>query len=99
MRFFLRYRIGQYLVETVSLNNVLEHHKAPKTIDYLSIDTEGSEFQILQALDFDAWTFRVITVEHNYTDQRSKIYELLTRNGYKRVLENISYMDDWYVKC
>jgi FkbM family methyltransferase len=90
---------GQYLVETVSLNNVLEHHKAPKTIDYLSIDTEGSEFQILQALDFDAWTFRVITVEHNYTDQRSKIYELLTRNGYKRVLENISYMDDWYVKC
>ena len=90
---------GQYLVDTISLNDVLEDHNAPKTIDYLSIDTEGSEYQILQALDFGAWTFRVITVEHNYTDQRSKIYELLTRNGYKRVLENISYMDDWYVKC
>lgn len=90
---------GQYLVETVSLNDVLEDHKAPKTIDYLSIDTEGSEYQILQALDFGAWKFRVITVEHNHTDQRPKIYELLTLNGYKRVLEKISDIDDWYVKC
>jgi len=90
---------NQYVVETVSLNDVLEDHKAPKIIDYLSIDTEGSEFQILQALDFETWIFKVITVEHNYNDQRSKIYELLTLNGYKRVLKSISYMDDWYVKC
>lgn len=90
---------GKYLVETVTLNDVLQEHKAPKIIDYLSIDTEGSEFLILQPLDFSLWTFRVITVEHNYTPQRALINDLLTLNGYKRVLENISYMDDWYIKC
>jgi len=90
---------GKYLVETVTLNDVLEKHNAPKIVDYLSIDTEGSEFLILQALDFSLWTFRVITVEHNYTPQRALINELLTLNGYERVLENISFMDDWYIKC
>jgi len=90
---------GKYVVETVTLNDVLENHNAPKIIDYLSIDTEGSEFTILNSVDFNTWSFKVITVEHNYTPHRALIYELLTLNGYKRVLENISFMDDWYVKC
>jgi len=90
---------GKYIVDTVTLNDVLENHNAPKIIDYLSIDTEGSEFTILNSVDFNTWSFKVITVEHNYTSQRALIYELLTLNGYKRVLENISFMDDWYVKC
>jgi FkbM family methyltransferase len=96
---FEKREIGsKYLVETVTLHDVLESHNAPKVIDYLSIDTEGSEFLILKALDFSLWTFRVITVEHNFTPQRELINELLTLNGYRRVLDNISYMDDWYIK-
>ncbi len=90
---------GKYLVETVTLSDVLKEHDAPRVIDYLSIDTEGSEFLILKALDFNLWKFKVITVEHNYTPQRASINELLTRNGYKRILEKISFMDDWYVEC
>ena len=88
-----------YLVETVTLNDALTDHGAPVIIDYLSIDTEGSEFQILQSIDFNKWFFRVITVEHNYMPQRILINELLTEHGYKRVFENLSYMDDWYIKC
>lgn len=90
---------GSYLVETVTLQDVLESHHAPKQIDYLSIDTEGSEFLILDCLDFAVWSFKVITVEHNFTAKRDLIYELLTQNGYKRVLQKLSYMDDWYIKC
>lgn len=88
-----------YMVDTVTLNDVLVEHRAPSVIDYLSIDTEGSEFRILQSVNFNNWSFKVITVEHNYMPQRNLIYNLLTQNGYKRVLEHISLMDDWYIKC
>ena len=66
-------------------------------IDYLSIDTEGSEFEILNSFDFSKFKFRIITCEHNYTPMREKIFELLTKNGYTRVFKEISFNDDWYV--
>jgi FkbM family methyltransferase len=86
-----------YVVETVSLNDLLEQHNAPHEIDYISIDTEGSEFDILEAFDFSRRRFRIITVEHNYNKQRSRIFSLLTSKGYRRVFEDITMFDDWYL--
>ena len=40
----------------------------------------------------------IITVEHNYTAQRSRIHGLLTSWGYSRVFEELSMYDDWYIK-
>lgn len=87
----------QYSVYTISLQDLLKKYNAPKEIDYLSIDTEGSEYEILSAFDFDAYKFRVITCEHNYTPMREKIYDLLTSKGYERTGTEYSYFDDWYV--
>ncbi len=39
-------------VETISLDDLLDVAGAPETIDYLTVDTEGSEFDILPAFDF-----------------------------------------------
>ena len=87
-----------YLVETISLNELLEKHNAPYEIDYLSVDTEGSELTILSNFDFSKYKIHIITVEHNFTKEREKIHDLLRVNGYKRVLEKFSNWDDWYVK-
>ncbi len=87
-----------YEVNTISLNDLLEKYKAPKHIDYLSIDTEGSEYQILENLNFSKYSFRVITCEHNFTPMREKIFNLLTKNGYVRKYEELSKWDDWYIK-
>lgn len=95
--FYARQNGQQYEVETVSLIDLLLHHHSPNYVDYLSIDTEGSEFEILQAFDFSQYSFGVITVEHNYTSNRKKMYELLVRAGYVRVLEEVSGQDDWFV--
>ena len=89
---------GKYMVETISLNDLLSKHDAPLIIDYLSIDTEGSEYEILSRLDFEKYSFRVITCEHNYSKQRNQIYKLLSKHGYIRKYEEISLFDDWYVK-
>jgi FkbM family methyltransferase len=88
----------KYPVNTISLLDLLKKYNAPQVIDYLSIDTEGSEFEILSAFDFDAYQFRVITCEHNYTPMRDKIYDLLTSKGYTRKFTNLSKFDDWYVR-
>ena len=87
----------RYKVKTISLLDLLERNNAPKFIDYLSIDTEGSEYEILNAFDFQKYKFKVITCEHNYTPIREKVYNLLIKKGYKRKLTNISRFEDWYV--
>ena len=87
-----------YDVKTISLNDLLAKYNAPKQIDYLSIDTEGSEFEILRNFDFGKHSFQVITCEHNFTPMREEIYDLLSKNGYVRKYQKLSKFDDWYVK-
>lgn len=84
-------------VQTVSLEDLLVMAEAPTVIDYLSLDTEGSEWEILKAFDFENWQFRTITVEHNFSQAREAIFELLSSHGYIRVMEEFSVYDDWYV--
>ena len=88
-----------YDVKTISLLDLLRKYHAPNRIDYLSIDTEGSEFEILRGFDFDQYQFNVITCEHNYTKQRDTIFSLLTQKGYTRKWQELSLFDDWYVKA
>jgi FkbM family methyltransferase len=87
----------RYQVSTISLLNLLQKHNAPPVIDYLSIDTEGSEYEILRAFDFSQYQFKVITCEHNYTAMRAKIFAFLTAQGYVQRYPALSRWDDWYV--
>ena len=57
-----------YAVETVTLLNLLAEHSAPKLIHYFSIDTEGSEFEILKDFNFERYRFDFLSVEYNYTE-------------------------------
>lgn len=87
-----------YPVVTVSLNDLLKEHNAPGEIDYLSIDTEGSEFEILRSFDFATYKPKIITVEHNFrAPDRQNIADLLTSKGFVRMFEELSQFDDWYV--
>lgn len=93
-----RARRETHAIETVSLSDLLRDHGAPRQIDFLSIDTEGSEFEILSAFPFGKeFTIRAIACEHNFTEDRERIHALLSRNGYRRVGVRISRHDDWYV--
>ena len=88
----------QYKVSTISLLDLLDENDAPRQIEFLSIDTEGSEYEILKNFDFSKYTFNAICVEHNFTNDRNKILNLLSGKGYKRVFEEHSKWDDWYIK-
>ena len=88
---------NEYSVETISLNDLLLFYNAPAIIDYMSIDTEGSEFEILSSFNFSKYIIRVITIEHNFSTKREDMFNLLTENGYKRVFQSISLFDDFYI--
>ena len=84
-------------VETVSLSDLLMHHNCPKTISYMSIDTEGSEYDILASFNFSDYQLLTLSVEHNYTPQREKIESLLNSVGMTKVPRSINSFDDLYI--
>jgi hypothetical protein len=63
----------------------------------LSVDTEGSEFAILESFPFNEYTFGFICVEHHQKEQEIPIKGLLEAAGYKQVLRSISGHDGFYV--
>jgi FkbM family methyltransferase len=87
-----------YKVKTISLLDFLDKYNSPTLIDYFSIDTEGSEFYILNSFDFSKYKFNFINCEHNHTKSREKLYNLLTSNGYTRMHPESSKHNDWYIR-
>lgn len=84
-----------YLLETISLDDLLDKHNAPQEIDFLSIDTEGSEYNILQAYSFSR-KFKIICVENNNNDMIMQ--SLLKEKGYTRVMIKKAEFDSWYIR-
>ena len=84
-------------VPTVSLKELLDSHDAPREIDYLSVDTEGSEHAILEAFDFSRYRFRLVTVEHGGdTTKREAIRALLAAQGYNNWMPELTRWEDWF---
>jgi len=78
-----------------TLNEVLDDNNAPPFIHYLSLDTEGSELEILKGVDLGRYTFGYLCIEHNnVVDRRNAIRTLLEKNGYCFYREN--HCDDDY---
>jgi FkbM family methyltransferase len=93
--FFENYK-RSYFVETISLNDLLSKNNI-KFIDFLSIDTEGSEFDLLNSLNFEKYKILTICVEHNFNSKKRKdIFNLLSKYSYIRLFENFSAYDDFY---
>lgn len=68
---------------TAPITEVLESFKVPKTIDYLSLDVEGSEYEIMKSFPFETYTIRVMTIER----PNKQLRQLLNDNGYVYLAE------------
>lgn len=54
-----------------------------REIDFISIDTEGNEFDIIKSINFNELTIKSIVVENNYKD--NKIEEFLIPFGFMKI--------------
>lgn len=82
-------------VQTITLLDVLDKANAPSFIEYMSLDTEGTELEILKNFDFGKYTFGLIDVEHNFIEpRRTEIKNLLLSKGY--IYKGANQWDDMY---
>lgn len=65
-------------IKSKPLKDIFEERSITK-VDYLSIDTEGSEYEIISSIDFEKVDIRVISTENS---SKSNINEFLTEKGY-----------------
>lgn len=81
---------------TATLDELLAKAHAPNYIDYMNLDVEGAEYDVLRGLSLDRYQIGSLTVEHNFEmTKREAIHNLLAAKGYVRVRS--WEVDDWYV--
>ena len=70
-------------VDTLNPNEPLNRFNAPPYIHYMSLDTEGCGFEILEAIQLDEFKIATMTIEHNHEPtKRDKIRIFLANRGY-----------------
>jgi FkbM family methyltransferase len=84
---------GTIAVPVKTLDEVLAEAGAPLPIDFLSIDVEGHELEVLQGFDFGRWRPRLILIEDHVLDRRLHCY--LVAHGY--VWMRRTGLNSWYV--
>jgi hypothetical protein len=51
--------------------------------DFCSLDTEGSEYEVLQGIDFSKTEISIFLIENNGYESRGKIESFLSEKGYR----------------
>lgn len=83
------------VVETININDLLNMHNI-HTIDYMSIDVEGYELDILKSIDYSKNKIKFITVEHGNDDKyQNNIKQFLESKNYIR--HRLNKWDDEYI--
>ena len=79
-------------VEVKKLDTILSKINIEK-IDFISIDTEGTELDVLQGFDIARWKPKLLVIENNFNDTELKEY--LSKFGY--ILSERIGVNDFYV--
>ncbi|MDC1014508.1 FkbM family methyltransferase [Candidatus Pelagibacter sp.] len=94
-----RKKAGKNLtVNTISLNDLIDEKFKSKCPSYISMDTEGSEVEILKNFNFNDYRPIVFTIEHSFTVNELEIDKLMYANNYLRIFKNLTLFDAWYVE-
>jgi len=68
-------------VKTLKLKTILDKYNI-RHVNYLSIDVEGAEFEVIKSIDFDKVFIDVIGFENNYEDTSIPIVKYLENKNY-----------------
>ena len=69
-------------VPAYKLQTLLDKHQITE-VDYLSLDTEGNELDVLQSIDYEKVVIKIMTVEISYPERFYPIYHFLREKSYR----------------
>ncbi len=73
-------------MKTYTLDEILSIHKIKnKDIDFLDIDVEGHDFQVLKSIDLKKYNVSVILIEIN--NKKKILIDYLLKKGYKEYIQ------------
>ena len=77
------------IVELVEMN---------PNVDYVSLDIEGGELEIIRAFPWGMCKPKVFTIEHNQDlVMKKELNDLMAIQGYRRVLDSVTNFDSWFL--
>ncbi len=83
-----------FSIDTINPTELLERHQAPELIEYLSLDIEGAEMEVLRSFDFKRFKPGLMTIEHSEVPaKQNEMRAFLEPLGYKVIQR---HYDDWY---
>lgn len=62
-----------------TLTSILKKSNAPSEIDFLSLDVEGAELEVLKGIDFDEFSFKFMLIE---VRDIQRMQDFLSQHGY-----------------
>ena len=93
-----RKQFTAYKVQTAKLDEIFAEHNMPLAIDFISLDTEGSEIDILKGLDLTKYKVGLFCIEHNNRPGSvAALDKILLPNGFHRIMPITSAYDAWFV--
>lgn len=88
--------VKSYGVNTTTLKDLLEQFEAPETIDFLSIDVEGHELEVLKSFEELSYKFNFIMCEHIAVNPDT-LKGIMNDAGYQIVEEGLGRQDFWFI--
>ncbi len=80
-------------IELKTLDIILGETNLFDYIDFISIDTEGTELDVLKGFDLNKWKPKLLVIENNYEDK--DVEEYLKHFGYSKSLRH--EVNDYYI--
>lgn len=81
-------------IRTRTLDSILEEAGVAPGIDFISIDVEGHELELLKGFTLDRWRPKILIIEDNGPFWDATISNRIKRDGYRRFLR--TGVNDWY---
>lgn len=91
-----RQQIRRITVSAMTLDQILQAHN-PQAIDFLTIDVEGFEWEVLRGFTISRWHPHLVIIERNTTLPESRIMRYLHKHDY--LYYRTTGVNDWFLSA